>query len=339
MTFSEIEKFCGIHPKPSFDLLTSRIKNHTTLVGGSGFLGGAITEALTKQGNNVVILGRCGTKEKAIKNWHRFSFFPNSELVEFIEYMPQAKELSKENLTKLVSSQQIINLVSELNVSKSFQQLYASNSLSAYILPFLAKMGIQIIHISSLSVFASSNYGQLNHLLTCKADSSLSNLHKLTFYGGYAASKVAAEILIKNAYTSGDLTIVRLPLLINSSLATNPQSDLYPRFINLLNHIKYVPESIPHEEVSLLNVHNAANFIINLGRVGYTTTHHCETNTSLENIVSGLKLLQNNYEFENVLKGQKGINKALLLNAFCKPQPIKLFNYDIFHSTNLKYKT
>lgn len=300
------------------------------VTGGFGFLGSHICTQLSQAGNKVIILSR--RKVPKFEFQAQTKQYQLEPILSNITFLYGDISLKNWGLTYLPPIKRVIHAAAELNVVKNYNQLKATNTFGVLPLIRIMEAGIPCTHLSTLSVFASSNYKDKTRG-SCLPDASLTNLQGLEFYGGYAQSKLAAELLLKNQVNSGVLDIVRLSLVVGK---IQPEKDLLLRFLTLMRTINCLPEQIPLEELNQIDVQYAAQLLID--RSSKPIRHvAAEDNTTLEELLYPLKLKTDGKKFSEKISVLKGLDKALIMNAFFKPQPLKNFNFDIFHSTGLTF--
>ena len=207
--------------------------------------------------------------------------------------------------------------------------------------------GAMLQHASTLSVFVSSNCVE-SHL-----EDALPPSDQLWAFGGYAQTKVAAELALQKVAGDVPVQMVRYGLLVPEASTAFAPDHFFRSFITALVKVGCLPERAERAEVDLTRADWAADCAYALSRSGQTGVFHVAGEAvSLGEVVDCLQETRHEHgtaplhvvvdaDFDARVTRTSGMSRALLRSAFRKSDFLNdeaargpLLNLDLFQATD-----
>ncbi len=297
-----------------------KLRKRIFITGSSGFLGSEIFNKLDYEKYKIYIL-------KRELNQDNKYFHPN---LSFIKGNLKEKNLGIPNtIWKSLKPDIILNIASNLNLSKNFYELEKENSNSIYEILELAKQNnSEIHHISTLSVLLSTNIKE-KYL----KEKSISEFQISEIYGGYASSKFLSEKILEKS--NSNYFIYRLGLLTNSLNSKILQNSFFINFLKKIFITKKIPNLNPKLEINISPVNLIADEIIKKLFSPKKRIIHLANlpNLTFKNLADHLK------EFDSSLKlvSEKEFNSTNL-ETYLLVEKSKLQHLNLFLATGFEFQ-
>ncbi len=322
------------------------------ITGATGFLGQSLLRKLLRRNYQLTALVRAESQSQALKRMQKLGFdaFLDSGQLRVIQSHLDQKYLGldESNYRRLSNSLRgVIHLAAEVNLSKSYPELFPSNvACLLELLNLCLAPDRYFLHISTLAPFVSSDLGPGTY-------SRASNLGGQTkVYGAYAQSKYAAELLVQRTAQKHSLQagIARLGL-VGPSLKEKRVNhrDLFALSIEGIRQLAKIPQAALTLEVDLTPMEYVVDSLTELLEAKLSGTVHLANPSPLRlselisafeergQAIDRLDTSQWQRLADNLQTPEQTAAYLGLCRALPEQKHLRFRTYDLFQTTGIRF--